>query len=179
MLTSRAYGGSRETSLPPSSTVPSSGRSKPAITRSVVVLPEPEGPSIVKNSPRADLQVDAVDRGHVSVALAQPGHANVDLSLRRQRTVRGGEAAVELRVRDGQRGQQPEHVAVETAREQEQAPLEGRGGHGLGEVWALVAQLEREHRAEAAHLADLLVARGKVVEPGAHETPSSSARARN
>src|SRR5439155_496506 len=32
---------------------PSSGRSKPAISRRVVVLPEPEGPSIVKNSPRA------------------------------------------------------------------------------------------------------------------------------
>src|SRR5439155_14240520 len=30
---------------------PSSGRSKPAIRRSVVVLPEPDGPSSVKNSP--------------------------------------------------------------------------------------------------------------------------------
>jgi len=30
---------------------PESGSSKPAITRSVVVLPDPEGPSIVKNSP--------------------------------------------------------------------------------------------------------------------------------
>src|ERR1700704_5288777 len=30
---------------------PSSGRSKPAISLSVVVLPEPEGPSNVKNSP--------------------------------------------------------------------------------------------------------------------------------
>src|SRR2546427_13280293 len=30
---------------------PSSGRSKPAISRSVVVLPEPDGPSRVKNSP--------------------------------------------------------------------------------------------------------------------------------
>ena len=32
-------------------TRPASGRSKPAITRSVVVLPDPDGPSIVKNSP--------------------------------------------------------------------------------------------------------------------------------
>jgi hypothetical protein len=30
---------------------PSVGRSKPAIMRSVVVLPQPDGPSIVKNSP--------------------------------------------------------------------------------------------------------------------------------
>ncbi len=40
------------TSSPSSSTVPSLGSSKPAIMRRVVVLPQPEGPSIVKNSPR-------------------------------------------------------------------------------------------------------------------------------
>ena len=51
MLTSRSNGGRRATSSPPSSTRPWSGSSKPAIRRSVVVLPEPEGPSIVKNSP--------------------------------------------------------------------------------------------------------------------------------
>ena len=39
-----------------SSTVPVSGSSKPAIIRRVVVFPEPEGPSRVKNSP-VDLQV--------------------------------------------------------------------------------------------------------------------------
>ena len=66
MLTSRAYGGSRETSLPPSSTMPSSGRSKPAITRSVVVLPEPDGPSIVKNSPRP------ISRSTPSTAVTSP-----------------------------------------------------------------------------------------------------------
>src|ERR671932_790407 len=38
-------------SSPPSRTRPSSGCSNPAITRSVVVLPEPDGPSSVKNSP--------------------------------------------------------------------------------------------------------------------------------
>ena len=45
-------GGTPLTSSPASSTVPLVGSSKPAIIRSVVVLPEPEGPSIVKNSPR-------------------------------------------------------------------------------------------------------------------------------
>ena len=39
------------TSRPPSSTRPDVGVSKPAIIRSTVVLPEPEGPSIEKNSP--------------------------------------------------------------------------------------------------------------------------------
>src|ERR1700761_1729039 len=40
-----------DTSTPASSIVPAVGSSKPAIIRSVVVLPEPEGPSMVKNSP--------------------------------------------------------------------------------------------------------------------------------
>ena len=51
MFTSRAYGGTRVTSLPASSMLPPSGRSNPAISRSSVVLPEPDGPSSVKNSP--------------------------------------------------------------------------------------------------------------------------------
>ena len=50
---------------------PLSGRSKPAIRRSVVVLPQPDGPSSEKNSPGVDLQVDAVDRGDVGEALPQ------------------------------------------------------------------------------------------------------------
>ena len=40
-------------SSPPSMMRPGSGCSKPAIIRSVVVLPEPDGPSSVKNSPSA------------------------------------------------------------------------------------------------------------------------------
>ena len=47
--------------------VPASGCSKPAIMRSVVVLPEPDGPSIVKNSPRRS-RGRAVDRDDVAVA---------------------------------------------------------------------------------------------------------------
>jgi hypothetical protein len=38
-------------SRPANSIVPALWSSKPAIIRSVVVLPEPEGPSRVKNSP--------------------------------------------------------------------------------------------------------------------------------
>src|SRR5262249_30194760 len=41
----------RVTSRPPSSTRPPSGRSNPAISRSSVVFPDPDGPSSVKNSP--------------------------------------------------------------------------------------------------------------------------------
>ena len=53
MLTSRLCGGVLVTSSPPTSTVPEVGSLKPAIIRSVVVLPQPEGPSREKNSPAA------------------------------------------------------------------------------------------------------------------------------
>ena len=51
MFTSRSNGGTVVTSWPCSRIRPSLGSSKPAIIRSVVVLPEPDGPSIEKNSP--------------------------------------------------------------------------------------------------------------------------------
>ena len=81
MLTSRANGGRSETSLPASSTLPASGCSKPAISRSVVVLPEPDGPSSVKNSPRAHVEVDAVDGRDVAVALDQAAQPDVGRSV--------------------------------------------------------------------------------------------------
>ncbi len=51
VLTLRLYGGTRLTSTPLSSTLPDVGCSNPAIIFSVVVLPQPDGPSIAKNSP--------------------------------------------------------------------------------------------------------------------------------
>ena len=53
MLTSRSNGATRVTSRPLSITVPAVGCSNPAIMRSTVVLPEPDGPSMEKNSPSA------------------------------------------------------------------------------------------------------------------------------
>ena len=50
---------------------PSSGCSKPASMRSVVVLPQPDGPSRDRNSPRSDLEVDVVDGGDGSEVLGQ------------------------------------------------------------------------------------------------------------
>ena len=50
VFTSRLYGGTLLTSRPASDTMPAVGRSKPAITRSVVVFPLPLGPRIEKNS---------------------------------------------------------------------------------------------------------------------------------
>ena len=51
VFTSRLYGGTCDTSSPWSRIDPLVGSSKPAIIRRVVVLPQPEGPSMEKNSP--------------------------------------------------------------------------------------------------------------------------------
>ncbi|MNL56127.1 hypothetical protein D3C87_1795960 [compost metagenome] len=52
MLTLRCAGPSVVTSLPPMKISPAVGDSSPAIMRSVVVLPQPEGPRMVVNEPR-------------------------------------------------------------------------------------------------------------------------------
>ena len=49
----RRYGGTLDTSTPSSRMCPAVTASKPAIMRSMVVLPQPDGPSMEKNSPRA------------------------------------------------------------------------------------------------------------------------------
>ncbi len=51
MPTSRFQGGSGATSWPSSSTRPVWACAKPAIRRSKVVLPQPDGPRKAKNSP--------------------------------------------------------------------------------------------------------------------------------
>ena len=55
MLMLRRSGGTTapgdDTTLPPTRICPASGSIKPAIIRSVVVLPQPEGPSKHTNSP--------------------------------------------------------------------------------------------------------------------------------
>ena len=76
MPKSRAAGGRPETSRPPSSIVPSSCGSRPAIARSSVVLPQPEGPRKQTNSPR-DVQRDRVQRGKGAKALGEIGDADV------------------------------------------------------------------------------------------------------
>ena len=48
---------------------PLSGLTKPASTMSSVVLPEPEGPSSVMNSPLADVEADIVERREDAVGL--------------------------------------------------------------------------------------------------------------
>ena len=68
-------------SRPVSSTRPASGSSKPAIIRSEVVLPQPDGPSSEKNSPARDLDRHVVDRDHVAEALRDGVEADLDLRV--------------------------------------------------------------------------------------------------
>ena len=51
--------------------MPASGSSKPAIIRSVVVFPEPDGPEHREELARADLEVHAAHGDDVAVLLAQ------------------------------------------------------------------------------------------------------------
>ena len=56
MLTSRSFAARKVTSCPPISTRPADTASNPATMRSVVVLPQPEGPSRVTSSPGATVK---------------------------------------------------------------------------------------------------------------------------
>src|SRR4051812_49312452 len=70
VLTLRLYGGTFETSLPSSLIWPSVGCSNPAIMRRVVVLPQPDGPSIEKNSTLRDRKSTRLNSSHMSISYA-------------------------------------------------------------------------------------------------------------
>ena len=55
MLTGRRFGATPRMLVPPMAMSPPSGAMKPAIMRSSVVLPQPEGPRMEKKLPRATL----------------------------------------------------------------------------------------------------------------------------
>ena len=59
MLTGRRFGGTPRIERPPMRMSPSSGARKPAIIRSSVVLPQPEGPRIEKKLPCATVNDSA------------------------------------------------------------------------------------------------------------------------
>ncbi len=58
-------------SLPSIRICPPVGRSKPAISRRVLVLPHPDGPSNEKNSPGLDLEIDMIDGGGLAECLVE------------------------------------------------------------------------------------------------------------
>ena len=110
-----------ETTLPPISIAPPSARSSPAISRSVVVLPQPLGPSRVTSFALGDLQIDPVDRvgrhRRARVALGQSGQfdhdrpsfldvcgSGVPIGARRPAMRRGSVTAPDADARDDQLG---------------------------------------------------------------------------
>src|SRR5438128_2603378 len=74
------------------------------------------------------------------------------------------EAALEQHVVDREGDEDTNDVSVDTAREEDQAAVTCRRRHCLGQVGRGLGELEREHRAEAAHLADSGIARRELLE---------------
>src|SRR6476660_7783879 len=160
---------------------PSSGRSKPAISRSVVVLPEPDGPSSVKNSPAG------ISRSTRSTATTSPYVFRMPVSRTSisaagmgcaadfdsasagvaKRFLQQVEAALEQHVVDREGDEDTNDVSVDTARKEDQAAVTGSRSHGLRPMGRGLSELEREHGPEPAHLADSRIARGKLLEPRA------------
>src|SRR5579862_3691391 len=151
-------------SLPPSTTAPESGCSKPAMIRNVVVLPEPEGPSSVKNSPSATC------RSTFSTATTSPYvlRTLVSETSAGKAGLQDVQSAIELLVGDRQRRQEPDHVAVDTAGEEHESAL----ARGPGDACCLssgpLGKLDREHRPEAA---DVAAGRRDRLEPLAELDP--------
>src|SRR2546421_2220177 len=162
--------------MPASSTWPASGRSKPAMTRSVVVFPDPDGPSMVKNSPAA------MSRSTPSTATTSP-YARRIPERRTAGAVAGSvpsalrsacvakcflenrEPAVELVVGRRQRRQEADDVAVESAGEKDEATLARACDDALRGGGISLREPEREHRAPPAHLPDDRTAGGAPGQP--------------
>src|SRR5687767_4741355 len=74
------YGGTRVTSSPSMMISPRSGSRKPAIRFSRVVLPQPEGPSRVRNSPLRTLSDTSLTAGVPSNDLTRPSTETLKVS---------------------------------------------------------------------------------------------------
>src|SRR5205823_2049764 len=126
-----------EMTRPSSSIVPPVGSRKPAIMRSVVVLPQPEGPSSETNSPRASASVArstavTVPNRQVSsrsASLLAAGSATILGARTSQHEVAANHAKAEHHERDGD---DDEHEA-------------DRREHLEVALIALVEQQDREH----------------------------------
>ena len=75
MFSGRLFGAIAVTSRPWSMMRPSSGTSKPAIIRSVVVFPHPLGPSSEKNSPSSIVSVTSLTAAVLPKRLLTPSSA--------------------------------------------------------------------------------------------------------
>src|SRR4029079_4863924 len=134
-------------SSPPSVIRPESGCSKPAIILSVVVLPEPEGPRSVKNSPAATV------RSTVSTATTSPYvflHPSTATSAATDEALQDVEPLVQFFVADRERDEDADDVPVDAAGEQQQSLLARHAGDAVRLVAGALGQLDRDHRSDAA-----------------------------
>src|SRR2546423_10658145 len=146
---------------PPSVTLPWSGFSKPAMMRSVVVLPDPDGPSSVKNSPAVTW------RSTLSTATTSPYVFLIPATATSaaKAALEDVESFLEIVVGDRERHEDPDHVAVETAGEEHEPAFARRGGDSRRLVAVSLGQLECQHWPEASHLG---ARRRHRLEPLAH-----------
>src|ERR1700746_2183095 len=103
-------------STPASLIEPASGRSKPAIMRSVVVLPEPDGPSSVKNEPCSTRRSTSSTATTSPYTLRAPTTSTSATAVSTcKRGLQDVEACLEIVVGDRQRHVQANDVAVQAA----------------------------------------------------------------
>ena len=113
------------------------GRSKPAMRRSAVVLPQPLGPSKARNSPRCGVQIETAQHLDVAVVLLEPAHAECwrEFAVRRcrQASWRGYAAASRaprpIMARAPARGRAARGRASARRRRRSAARLAPRPGH--------------------------------------------------
>src|SRR6478672_3151520 len=136
-------------SSPPSVMRPASGCSKPAIIRKVVVLPDPEGPRGVKNSPAATV------RSTLSTATTSPYvflHPSTATSAATDEALQDVEPLVQFFVADRERDEDADDVPVDPARKEKQALLARLARDAARLVTGALGQLDRDHRPDPAHL---------------------------
>src|SRR6476469_624110 len=139
----------RVMSSPPSMMRPVSGCSKPAIIRSVVVLPGPDGPRSVKNSPAPTV------RSTLSTATTSPYvflHPSTATSAATDEALQDVEPLVQFFVADRERDEDADDISVDPAREQQQSLLARLARDAARLVAGALGQLDRDHRPDATHL---------------------------
>src|SRR5579862_3197237 len=126
-------------SSPSSETVPASGCSKPAITLRVVVLPEPDGPRSVKNSPAPTCRFTS------STAATPPNCFRIPATptSAAKAAFQDVEPLLEIGVVDRERREDANHVPVDAAREQQQTLLARLAGDPRGLLSRMLGQFER------------------------------------
>src|SRR3954467_1561579 len=145
---------------------PASGRSNPAIIRSVVVFPEPDGPSRVKNSP-ASMSRSTWSTATTSPYVLRTPRSRTSTAVELVASVRGSvsasvrvancllqnaEAALEQLVVDRERHEDPDDVPVHAARQEDEAALASGSSDAGRTLGRLLRELDCEHRTEPANL---------------------------